>query len=141
VGIEEIRNLRRLEYEELLHTLIKAKPARFDTTLPTLLPKAHGLYAISTVDAPEGEYLHAGKTQKGRSGLLGRIWQQHYQIGGSPGDLVEKVRVRGHGHSANEAREYIRQHCQVQWVIVEDGPLRGWAEHYVLAMLKPIWGN
>ena len=57
--------------------------------------------------APDGEYLHVGKTKKGRSGLLGRVWQQHYQTGGSPGDLIEKVRARGYGTTAGEAREYI----------------------------------
>jgi hypothetical protein len=61
------------------------------------------------------------------------------RIGGSPGDLVEKVRARGHGASAAEAREYIRQNCQVQWLVVENDVQRNWAEHYILAMLRPIW--
>jgi hypothetical protein len=91
------------------------------------------------ISAPDGEYLHVGKTKKGRSGLLGRVWQQHYQTGGSPGDLIEKVRARGHAASAQEAREYIRQNCQVRWVVVENDDLRSWTEHYILALLKPIW--
>ena len=141
VGVNEILGDRRVQQEKLLHDLIQAKVVRFDSGLPALLPTTHGLYAISMIGAPDGEYLHAGKTKRGRSGLLGRVWEQHYQIGGSPGDLVEKVRARGHGASAAEAREYIRQNCQVQWLVVENDVQRNWAEHYILAMLRPIWGS
>jgi hypothetical protein len=137
--MNEILGDRGAELEKFLRDLVQARAVRFDSRLPALLPKTHGLYAISMIGAPDGEYLHAGKTKKGRSGLLGRVWQQHYQIGGSPGDLLEKVRARGHGGSAEEAREYIRHNCQVQWLVVENEDQRDWAEHYVLAMLKPIW--
>ena len=139
MGIREILDTRTAEHEQLLRDLIGAKPLRFDDALPAVLPRAHGLYAISMIGAPEGEYLHVGKTKKGRSGLLGRVWEQHYQIGGSAGDLIEKVKVRRLGGNAREAREYIRQNCQVRWVVVEDDALRGWTEHYILAVLKPIW--
>lgn len=79
---EEVLELRRTQYENFLHSLIEALPARFDAELPKKLPKTHGLYAISMINS-HGEYLHAGKTIRGRNGLLGRIWEQHYQIGGA----------------------------------------------------------
>lgn len=139
VGINEILTTRKMECEHLLNKLIDANPMRFDAQLPAVLPKVHGLYAISMIGAPDGEYLHAGKTARGRYGLWGRVWEQHYQIGGSPGDLLEKVKARRPGTSAKESREYIKQYCQVQWVVVEDDALRGWAEHFILALLKPIW--
>jgi hypothetical protein len=141
MGIREVVDARRIEVEQVLQRLTEARPARFDQSLPSALPKTHGLYAISRIDAPVGEYLHAGKTGKGRSGLWGRVWDQHYRTGGSPGDLLEKVKAKGHGGSAREARDFIQRSCQVQWVEVEDSALRGWAEHYVLALLKPIWGS
>ncbi len=60
VGINEIVDDRRMEQEQLLRDLTGAKPARFDAALPAVLPKAHGLYAISMIGAPDGEYLHVG---------------------------------------------------------------------------------
>ena len=77
VGIKEILDGRRMEHEQLLRNLIEAKPMRFDVGLPAVLPKAHGLYAISMIGAPDGQYLHAGRTGRGRNGILGRVWEQH----------------------------------------------------------------
>lgn len=139
VGLAETLDMRKAQCEQLLRLLIEANPASFDAALATELPIAHGLYAISMIDAPEGEYLHAGKTKRGRSGLRGRVWDQHYQTGGSAGDLIEKLKARRYGVNAREAREYITQNCQVRWIVGEDDILRGWAEHYVLAVLRPIW--
>ena len=130
---------RRAECEQIIHSLLKAQAMRFDTNLSQSLPKTHGLYAISMVGATAGEYLHAGKTHRGISGLRGRVWEQHYKTGGADGDLIEKVRARGHGRDAQEARTFIRLNCQVQWVVVEDEMVRSWAEHYVLALLRPTW--
>lgn len=141
--IEEAMDFREVECKQVLHDLIEARPAPFDQVLPSSLPKTHGLYAISMIGAPEGEFLHVGKTKNGRSGLLGRVWEQHYQTGGASGDLLEKVKrelkAKGCLGSARDAREYIRQNCQVQWVVVEDDALRSWTEHYILALLQPIW--
>jgi hypothetical protein len=139
--ISEMLNTRKTEYEQILESLIKSCPARFDQGLPVMLPKIHGLYAISMIGARSGEYLHAGKSCKGHNGLCGRIWDQHYKIGGSPGDLLEKIKARGHASGAIAAKEFISENCQVQWVVVEDAATRNWAEHYILAMLKPIWGS
>jgi hypothetical protein len=47
--------------------------------------------------------------------------------------------AKGYGGNRGEAQEYIRQNCQVQWVEEEDEALGGWAEHYLLAVLVPIW--
>jgi len=141
MGAKEVLDSRKVEHEVLLGKLIAAKPARFDDALPTTLPKSHGLYAISLIGAADGEYLHVGKTRDGRSGLLGRTWEQHYKTGGSAGDLVEKVKARGHGADKGQAQEYIRRNCQVQWVVVEDSVARIWAEHYVLSVLRPLWGS
>jgi hypothetical protein len=137
--IRDFLDERKATYERILQDLIEMPPARFDEQLGTTLPRAQGLYAISMIGAPGGEYLHVGKTASGVNGLWGRVWEQHYQTGGSPGDLIEKVMAKGYGGNRGEAQEYIRQNCQVQWVEEEDEALRGWAEHYLLAVLVPIW--
>ena len=128
-------------FNRILQDLIEMPAARFDAQLKTALPKAPGLYAISMIGVPKGEYLHVGKTAKGANGLRGRVWDQHYQTGGSSGDLIEKVKAKGYARNAGEARRFVEQNCQVQWLEFKDDALRGWAEHHLLAALKPIWGS
>jgi hypothetical protein len=106
MGITGVLDGRKTQYERVLQDLIEKSPARFDHHLDAALPTAHGLYAISMIRAPEGEYLHIGKTASGRNGLRGRVWEQHCQTGGSPGDLLEKVKPRGHGGNPGDAREW-----------------------------------
>jgi hypothetical protein len=128
-------------FNRILQDLIEMPPVRFDQQLKAALPKAPGLYAISMIGAPKGEYLYVGETAKGANGLRGRVWEQHYQTGGSSSDLIEKVKVKGYARDAGEARRFIEQNCQVQWLELKDDALRAWAEHYLLAALKPRWGS
>jgi hypothetical protein len=101
-------------------------------------------------------YLHAGRSKgKRATGLRGRILDDHFCGGGhgAEGDLVDKVVKRQYaqlgipqGSITNQqyrriAQDWIRQNCVVQWLILADGELTGWAEHYVLAILRPIWGQ
>src|ERR1035437_195539 len=87
-------------------------PARFDQQLKAALPKAPGLYAISMIGAPKGEYLYVGKTAKGANGLRGRVWDRRYQTGGSSGDLIEKVKAKGYARNASEERRFIEQRSE-----------------------------
>jgi hypothetical protein len=128
-------------FNRILQDLIETPPVRFDQQLKAALPKARGLYAISMMGAPKGEYLYVGETAKGANGLRGRVWDQHYQTGGSSSDLIEKVKAKGYARDAGEARRFIEQNCQVQWLELKDDALRAWAEHHLLAALKPRWGS
>ena len=38
-----------------------------------------------------------GNRSTGEDGLRGRVWTQHFRVGGSPGDLIEKVRKKAEG--------------------------------------------
>jgi hypothetical protein len=35
------------------------------------------------------------------------------------------------------AKNWIKEHCQVQWIVVRDYTLRKWAEHHILSVLRP----
>jgi hypothetical protein len=133
-------NARLLESDVLLKQLLDAPCYKFDDDLEKKIPIKHGIYAISKCGSEAGEYLHAGISKKGANGLKGRVWEQHYKVGGSSGDLVEKVKNK-ESKSAAAAREWIKLNCQVQYITVEDAIIRGWAEHYVLSVLRPIWGH
>jgi len=138
----ELIKLREETLEQILQALLSAPTFRFDRNLKSNLPTKPGLYAVSKLEAPCGEYLRAGLSERGKKGLRGRIWDQHYQTGGSrSSDLIEIVQRKKHANSPSEARLWIRENCQVQWIVEEDSTLLRWAEHRVLSAVQPIWGQ
>jgi hypothetical protein len=72
-----------------------------------------------------------------------RVWAQHFTGGGNDAgsDLVQKVIDKGKADSKANAQAWIRANCFVQWLTEEDADLRCWAEHYMLSVLRPIWGR
>ena len=125
-------------YKQIISDLLKAQKWRFGERL-SLVPKCHGVYAISEIGAPVGEYLHAGRTNNGRTGLYGRM--SGHKSCSTSDDLLVKLKRRGRCQSIDEARIYIKNNCEAQWVVVERAEDRIWTEHYILALLKPIWGS
>jgi hypothetical protein len=132
---------RKGECENILQRLLSAPPSAFDESLESKLPTRQGIYAISRKNAPPGQYLHVGRTKT--AGLHGRILRQHLRGGGkgAESDLLQKVQDQRFATDRDGAGRWIREKCLVQWVVEEDAGLRTWAEHYVLSVLRPIWGR
>ena len=141
--LHEIFAHRRNQCAEILETLLAAPAFRFDDSLRPRLPVKHGLYVIARRDRPKGEYLHAGKSLKAKEGLRSRVWSQHFTQGGNRArsDLVQKVIDKGYADGRATAQTWIRANCLVQWLVEEDEDSRCWAEHYMLSVLRPIWGR
>jgi hypothetical protein len=137
-ALVSILQTRQTEYKRILSGLLKAKRWRFGEEL-SLVPNCHGVYALSEIGAPVGEYLHAGRTEDGQDGLRGRM-NEHRNCSTSD-DLLIKLKRYGRCQSIEEARIYIRKNCQAQWVQVEDLTQRIWLERYILALLQPIWSK
>lgn len=116
---------------------------RYDDSLRGRLPTGKGLYLIARKNGPRGEYLHAGQSPKAKEGLHSRVWSQHFTQGGSRArsDLVQKVVDQGYARDKKAAQAWIRENCLVQWLVEEDQDLRCWAEHYMLSVVRPIWGR
>jgi hypothetical protein len=72
--------------------------------------------------------------------VKGRVWEQHYKVGGSSGDLIEKVKNKEKWEH-DRSKRMDQDKLQVQYITVEDARIRGWAEHYVLSVLRPMWGH
>lgn len=123
--------------EDILLTLLVARDYPFDECLEKQLPTKPGLYAISRKNGGPGEYLHAGMAAS-KTGLQGRVWGQHYKIGGAASDLIENVKKR-RKTDPPAARQWIRENCRVRWVEVEGPELLLWAEDYILSVLQPKW--
>jgi hypothetical protein len=154
--MDKIIEQRRTQCEAILEGLLSAPAFPFDDHLKSCLPEQHGLYAIARKDGvDQGEYLHAGRSKTAAMGLRDRIWNQHFWGGGkgAESDLVDKVVKRQFkdlgiemGSTTNRrtrliAQTWIGNNCVVQWLIVDDPQLRCWAEHYILSILRPIWGQ
>jgi len=64
---------------EILDDLLAAEPFPFDDHLKSRLPEKHGVYAITRKDASgEVEYLYAGRSHSGATGLRRRIVDDHF---------------------------------------------------------------
>jgi len=141
--LHEIVDERRKQCAQSLDRLLNAPAFGFGDDLRLRLPVERGLYLISRRDGPPGEYLHAGQTSNAKDGLRSRVWSQHFTQGGdrARSDLIQKVIDRGYANNRTDSQDWIRAHCVVQWLVEEDSDARCWLEHYVLAVLRPIWGR
>jgi hypothetical protein len=139
----EILEQHRIQCAGIFERLLAAQAFEFDGSLKLHLPVEQGLYLIAQRQGPSGLYLHAGKTRNAKLGLRSRVWIQHYNGGGkgAGSDLLQKVIDKGQAVGRVDAKAWIRANCLVQWVVEEDEALRGWAEHYLLSVLRPIWGS
>jgi hypothetical protein len=139
----EILEERRSQCAGIFERLLAAPAFEFDCSLELRLPAEQGLYLIAQRQGPRSLYLHAGKTRNAKLGLRSRVWIQHYNGGGkgAGSDLLQKVIDNGQATGRTDAKAWIRANCLVQWAVEEDEVLRGWTEHYLLSVLRPIWGS
>ena len=133
---EAIEPYRR-QCEESFRKLLGAPAFDFDENLRARLPEKPGLYVIRTKEMPT-EFLHAGGT-RARASLKARVWGDHF-TGNGESDLIVKVINNGRARGADEAKVWIRSNCVVQWLVVEEEGFVCWAEHYMLGIVRPIWG-
>lgn len=98
---------------------------------PSVYPAVPGVYGIRLTGS--GEWLRAGRTD---ASLRQRIYRNHL-MGSQDGNLRAQL-VRHHVcQTLEEAKDWMRDYCLVQYMpIVEDG-LRHRFEHFLLAALNP----
>ena len=124
---------------EVVARITRAKKQSFNGLKPSMLPDRPGIYVITTTD---GEILRAGRTDK--QTLRGRIYRNHL-MGNQKGNLRSQLVGAGICPDIDQAKDWIRQHCLVQWL--EKTHLDGlgvdirWAEHFLLAVLRPTFSD
>ncbi|MGH9469709.1 MAG: hypothetical protein ACRD1N_05125 [Terriglobia bacterium] len=124
----------------ILGRLLDAPKLHFDITLRSRLPETHGIYAISLMDAPPGAYLRAGRTNSAAGGLRQRVYQNHL-MGDQKDNLRAQLAKDGQCPDLDHAKIWIREHCCVQVLVIENDDERQWAEHFILAVLRPKYGD
>jgi hypothetical protein len=128
---------RRAALQRTLEELLRTPLIRFDEQLRSKLPPVQGIYAISMIGATPAEFLRAGKADVS---LRQRIYQNHY-MGDQSGNLRQQLIKEGLCTVMAETKPWIREHCRVQFLVIEDGKERTLAEHFMLALLQPKYAD
>jgi len=129
---------RIVEGSQIISRLLMAPDVSFGGLTPKQIPDEPGLYLIFEKVAGDGKFLRAGRTDDG--GLRQRLYKNHLmgnQRGNLPAQLVRDGRCR----TISEAKSWIRDHCVSRFIIERDAQKRVWAEHFILAVLRPEFGN
>jgi hypothetical protein len=143
--------------DEIVKTLISSPCHQFpaDKQQAHEIPQSRGIYAIFLRDdIPDHEEMVRGRCLRaGSAGLMRhghegnlrkRIFDQHRGGGGikARSDLIQNVLDRNYAHTRREARHWMEEHCCINWFeIPDDNNLLIWAEHRLLSVLQPIWGE
>lgn len=124
---------RLQEGRQVVNRMMSAERYRFHDIVPSKLPETPGVYLITT---QAGEILRVGRTDK----LRQRLYANHLmgdQKGNLPAQLC-KDRVCG---NLKDAKEWIRQNCLAQFLQKAELDALAiemkWAEHFLLATLRP----
>jgi hypothetical protein len=116
-----------------LSILVTAQQHPFDARLRSRLPDRSGIYAINQKGVDPGQYLRAGKTSVS---LRQRVYVNHF-MGDQKGNLRRQLVASGLCKDLGEAKRWIRQNCEVRFLIVEDQAERDRLEHFMLSVLEP----
>ena len=126
--------------KELLDQLLAAPRIHFDDRVRSNLPESHGIYAIALKNSQPGVFLRAGRTVSAAGGLRQRIYGNHF-MGTQNGNLRAQLVKDGICSGSQEAKDWIRDNCSVQTVIIDDPQVRGWCEHLMLSVFRPTYGS
>lgn len=130
---------RILHGRQVVGELLSAKMCGFRNLTPSTLPGEPGIYVITT---DSGEILRAGRTEN--QGLCDRIYRNHL-MGSQAGNLRAQLVKDGTVADLKEAKQWIRQNCLVQFLRknrLDDKSIKmKWAEHFMLAVLRPRFSN
>lgn len=124
----------RRTVERLL--LARAIPMR-DIT-PSAIPTEPGIYVFTHLDAAPGQVVRAGRAT-GQGGLRQRIYGNHL-IGNQAGNLRSQLVAAGEAAELAAAKSWIRQHLAVRYQVMGTN-LIPWAEHFMLAVLRPRFSD
>jgi excinuclease UvrABC nuclease subunit len=127
-------------YTELLKNLLSAKSFSFDHKLRAALPNKPGIYRISEHGANWDSSLRIGRTKSAQKGLQQRVYQNHY-MGDQTGNIKAQLVVARRFNTQDEAKAYLRNSCEVQFIIVADESERKWLEHFIISVLQPQFSD
>jgi len=121
------------EGRRVVDNLLKAKQLACQDLTPAKLPKTQGIYMFS--DKRTGEIIRAGRTDD--QTIQARVYHDHL-MGSQNGNLRAQLVKGGICKDMEQAKQWIRGHFVVQFLEKDDlGVDQRWAEHFMLAVLRP----
>ena len=116
-----------------LHQLIVAKPIAFKNITPSAIPVARGVYVITArINGKDVPY-YVGRTKN----LRQRIYNNHLMGPFSNARLKKHLVSSGECSDITAAKEFIRSHCSVQWIEIDEYRDRGALEGFATGLLFP----
>jgi uncharacterized protein (DUF1499 family) len=123
-----------------LIALISSKQYSFDDELWSSLPEDHGVYRIFEDGADWSSSLRVGRTKSAEGGLRQRVYQNHF-MGNQQGNIKAQLVEAGKFQNQEEAKEYLKAKCKVQFITIEDKNERKWTEHFIISILQPQFSD
>lgn len=122
--------------EQKLVELLSADAVHFSSLTPSKVPKEPGVYIISAMLGEDEIPYYIGRTKN----LSQRIYNHHLMGPLSNARLKKYLIESGEVSNSATAKVFIRNNCQVRWVIQEGHRERGAIEGYATGVLFPKHG-
>jgi hypothetical protein len=121
-----------------LEELLESPHIAFDAHCLSSLPAKPGIYRIFDPSDPVPT-IRAGRTNA-KGGLRQRLYQNHL-MGNQPGNLCSQLIRYGVCSDRAAAKNHVRTKFVAQVLIIEDNRERAWLEHFMLALLMPLYSD
>ena len=123
-----------------LRALLNESGLPFDQKLRSSLPESHGIYRIFEVGPDWSSSIRVGRTKFAAGGLRQRIYQNHL-MGDQSGNIRAQLVSSERCANLDGAKEFLRERCRVQFLVIKDDQQRKWAEHFALSILQPDFSD
>jgi excinuclease UvrABC nuclease subunit len=125
------------QYKESLQELLSSTQLSFDENLAKALPRRGGVYRIFEKSADWQNSIYAGESDN----LKRRIYNNHLMGHRSNSTFRRKLIDSGQCADENAVKEYLKDLCLVQFIVVKDKAERAQFEHFMIAILKPKFND
>ena len=124
-------------YKELTQLLLASAHIAFDERLRGALPVEGGVYRVFEIGANWQDSVYIGKS----TNLQNRIYHDHLMGNRQASTLKKKLIANGLFPDENAVKQYLRQKCLVQFVVIQDDAERTSFEHFAVAVLRPKYND
>lgn len=126
------------KYINLLDMLLESELLSFNSeNLQAMLPQQMGVYCISEKINDVLETVYIGQSKN----LQNRIYRNHLMGSRRFSTLKRKIIRAGMFSNEDDVKNYLRERCVVQFVIIENESDRNSFEHFAIAVLRPKFND
>lgn len=119
-----------------LNELLTAQPVPYLNLTERQLPKDAGVYLISATIEGKASPYYVGRA----STLARRLYTNHLMGNASTARLKKYMVESRESATMEDAKEFLRQNCSIQWVFESDYRNRGALEGFFTSVLFPKYG-